>query len=36
MWQPEMDGKPRVPVCMLHYKLRLWWYKGCIFCRDEA
>ena len=24
-----------VPVCMHHFKSRLWWYRGWIFCRDE-
>lgn len=35
MWTPDMDGKPDVPVCLHHFKSRLWWYKGWIFCKDE-
>jgi len=35
LWTPDMAGKPAVPVCLKHSKLRLWWYKGWIFCRDE-
>jgi hypothetical protein len=35
-WEPGM-GKygMTVPVCMHHFKSRLWWYRGWIFCRDE-
>ena len=33
-WEP--DTRPvKIPVCERHYRKKLWWYKGTIFCRDE-
>jgi hypothetical protein len=35
-WEPLMHlHGAEVPVCLHHYKLRLWWYRGWVFCRDE-
>jgi hypothetical protein len=36
MWQPDMHGKPEVPVCEHHYRRKLWWYKGWIFDKEEV
>jgi hypothetical protein len=36
-WEPGMGTKygMTVPVCLHHFKLRLWWHRGWIFCKDE-
>jgi len=35
-WEPGM-GKHgmTVPVCEHHYRSRLWWYRGMIWCLTE-
>jgi hypothetical protein len=34
-WEPDMRPGVKIPVCWHHFKSRLWWYRGWIFCRDE-
>jgi hypothetical protein len=35
LWEPDMRPGILIPVCLRHFKSRLWWYRGWIFCRDE-
>jgi len=36
LWQPDMSGKPEVPVSLHHFFCRkLWWYKGAIYDHTE-
>jgi hypothetical protein len=33
--EPIHKHGTEVPVCWHHFRKRLWWYRGWIFCRDE-
>ena len=35
MSEPDIRPGIMIPVCWRHFKSRLWWYRGWIFCRDE-
>jgi hypothetical protein len=35
LWWTDMAGGHELPVCSFHYWRRLWWYRGCVFDRDE-
>jgi hypothetical protein len=36
LWEPLMNlHGAEVPVCLHHFRHRLWWYRGWIFDRDE-
>ena len=35
LWWTDMCHGHEIPVCAFHYSRRLWWYRGCIFDRDE-
>lgn len=35
-WEPMMRlHGAEVPLCWHHFRLRLWWHRGWVSCRDE-